>query len=260
MQEIILSTKELSIGYRIKKRHIEILDDINISLEKGTLTALVGLNGAGKSTLLRTLSGAQQLLKGEIFLNGKRLSSYTNEQISHFISVVLTDKSIEMGLSVYELVKLGRTPYLSWQAKLSKQDNALITKALKVTHIDHLQDTPLSSLSDGQLQRALIARAIAQDTPIIILDEPSAHLDLHFKVSLYKLLNTLCEQENKTILYSTHDIELSLALCDKMIVIKDKKYHHNVINTLINDGVFDNFFTTEHLLFDPINKRFILQF
>ncbi|MDM1527683.1 ATP-binding cassette domain-containing protein, partial [Myroides odoratimimus] len=161
-------------------------------------------------------------------------------------------------LTVHELIQIGRTPYLNSYSTLSEEDSAQVDRAILLTEITELADRHINQLSDGQLQRVLIARAIAQDTPIIILDEPSNHLDLHHKVALFKLLQRLAHEENKAILFSCHDMDLAIAFSDDIIVLKKDYNTQNKTDSLISQGVFDNFFEDENLTFNREQKRFIL--
>ena len=185
---IILETQDLSVGYSYKKVDSVIAQKINFSIEKGELVGLVGANGIGKSTLLRTLTGMQSPLSGEVFLNEKKLKEYSSLQLATKLSVVLTEAPASKNLSVLEMVSLGRQPYTNWIGSLSKEDQKGIRFALEATETTSLAHRKCFELSDGQMQRVAIARALAQDTPIIILDEPTTHLDLYHRAYVLKLL------------------------------------------------------------------------
>lgn len=259
MNTPILKTQELSIGYPLKKGQYKIVQQqLNIELKPGTLTSLLGINGIGKSTLLRTLSSNQQIISGKIQLLGEELHTYSNSKLATIISIVLTEKIPVSELTVRELIQIGRTPYLNHYSTLTDKDYTLVNRAIELTDIQELVDRNMSQLSDGQLQRVLIARAIAQDTPIIILDEPTNHLDLHHKVALFKLLRKLAHEEQKAILFSCHDMDLAIAFSDDIIVLKKDSNIQGQTDTLIEQGVFDNFFEDENLSFDRTQKRFIL--
>lgn len=262
----IICTKNLSIGYTTKKENIVIAENLNLNLASGKLIALIGGNGIGKSTLLRTLSGIQQPLSGEVFLNEITLQSYSPLALAQQLSLVLTEKLPPSNLTVYELVALGRQPYTNWLGKLSAHDNEQINRAIELTQIDSLTQKKHFEISDGQLQKVLVARALAQDTPLIILDEPTTHLDLLHKVSLFKLLKKLSQETNKCILFSTHDIDLAIQLADEMIVMTEETSSEssrtNVVQdqpcNLISKGVFNQIFKDETISFDGEKGKFII--
>lgn len=255
----VLRTEDLCIGYHSKKNQSLIAENINLELKKGELIGLVGINGSGKSTLLRSLSGLQKILDGNIFLGGQKIQQIPPEKLSRQLSVVLTGQGISKNLSVQELVALGRQPYTNWLGILSDQDRELIHKALSLTQLNELKTRKCHTLSDGQLQRALIARALAQETPVILLDEPTTHLDLHHKASILTLLRKITKETDSCILFSTHDIELVLPLCDQMIVLHQKKALMDSPENLIKKGVFSRLFPEEQVGFDAETKRFYLR-
>ena len=202
----ILTTSNLSVGYSSKKVTNTIASNINLTLKKGELIALIGANGIGKSTLLRTLIGIQPPLSGNVILNGKNISDYNSISFAQNLSIVLTEKLPPSNLTVFEIIALSRQPYTNWLGKLSENDISKINEAMELTQINSLADKKHYEISDGQLQTVLVARALAQDTPLIILDEPTTHLDLLHKVSLFKLLKkfvsifvTICSSINTLI-------------------------------------------------------------
>jgi iron complex transport system ATP-binding protein len=253
----ILETRNLSIGYKTKKSTIAIAENLNLNLVQGKLVALIGANGIGKSTLLRTLTGIQKPLKGEVFLQGKNIDNYQPAELAQQMSLVLTEKLPPSNLTVYELVALGRQPYTNWLGTLTSEDTDKINAAMKLTQIDHLSSKKHYEISDGQLQKVLVARALAQDTPLIILDEPTTHLDLLHKISLFKLLKKLTVEANKCILFSTHDIDLAIQLSDEMIVMTPEKVQQGQPSDLIASGVFDKLFNDENIFFDKDKGKFI---
>lgn len=200
----------------------------------------MGSNGIGKSTLIRTLAGLQKPLSGEIMLNSV---STTGENIPTKISVVLTDKVSAVNMTVRELVAYGRYPYLDWNIKLSDNDQKIIEQSIEFTHIQNLLDKKLFELSDGQLQMAMIARALAQDTPIILLDEPTAHLDLNNRVEIMNLLRNLSRTTFKSILVATHELDLALQTADLIwLAGADKKIRTGIPEDLVLNGSFDEIF------------------
>jgi iron complex transport system ATP-binding protein len=255
----IITVSGLSIGYAIKNTSTVIAENINLNLEKGKLIALVGENGIGKSTLLKTITGIQQPIAGTVFLDNKAITDYTPLALAQKLSLVLTEKLPLSNLNVYELIALGRQPYTNWIGKLTATDLIKINEAVQLTQIEHLLDKKHYQISDGQLQKALVARALAQDTPVIILDEPTTHLDLKHKVALFKLLKKLSQETHKCILFSTHDIDLAIQLCDEIIVMTPKKTVQDEPCNLIANGVFDRLFNDESIVFDNEKGKFVIK-
>jgi iron complex transport system ATP-binding protein len=259
MNNNILHTKNLTIGYTSKKEVLTIATDISISLNKGKLITLIGGNGIGKSTLLRTITAIQSPISGEVILNNKNLFSIENSDLAQQQSLVLTDKLPSSNLTVWELIALGRQPYTNWMGNLTDEDYTKINTAVQLTNIEHLIEKKHYEISDGQLQKVLIARALAQDTDLIILDEPTTHLDLFHKVSVFKLLQKLAHESEKCILFSTHDIDLAIQLSDEMIVMTNEKTIQDQPCNLIEKGVFDTLFEDENIVFDKEKGKFIVR-
>ena len=254
----ILYTSNLSIGYQSKKAATTIAKNLNLKLEQGQLVSLVGGNGIGKSTLLRTLTGIQKPLAGTVTLNEKDIHHYEPLALAQNLSLVLTEKLPPSNLTVFELIALGRQPYTNWLGKLSAEDLEKINQAIALTHIEHLVDKKHHEISDGQLQIVLIARALAQDTPLIILDEPTTHLDLFHKVSVFKLLKKLSQEANKCILFSTHDIDLAIQLSDEMIVMTENSVEQDSPCHLISKEIFNTLFKDSSITFDGEKGKFVI--
>ena len=252
----ILSTSNLSIGYKSKNQTVTIANDLNLNLTEGKLTTLIGGNGIGKSTLLKTLTGIQKPLQGNVYLNEKDIKNYSTLDLAQNLSVVLTEKLPPSNLTVYEIVALGRQPYTNWIGKLSSIDVLKIENAIQLTGIEDFINKKHYQISDGQLQKVLIARALAQDTPIIILDEPTTHLDLLHKISVFKLLKKLCEETEKSILFSTHDIDLAIQLSDDMIIMMNENCIQDTPCKLIENNTFNNLFVDHNISFDKNKGRF----
>lgn len=205
----LLQTYDLSIGYGVKR----LAEQLNLVIEPGQLIGLIGQNGVGKSTLIRTLSGFQKPLGGQIHFEGKNLSDIKPSALAKKLSVVLTEKPSAQNLTVLELISLGRHPYSGWLGQLNEADISSMELAIEQTQIHYLLEKRLFQLSDGQFQKVLIARALAQDTDLMILDEPTSHLDLRNKVEVLELLKAV-SQTGKSILISTHEISLAAKVCD----------------------------------------------
>ncbi|KGO93065.1 ABC transporter ATP-binding protein [Flavobacterium subsaxonicum] len=255
----LLQAINLSIGYTAKKQAATIASNINLELKAGSLTALIGANGIGKSTLLRTLTGIQQPLSGNVLLNNMAVAEYSAQELSQNLSIVLTEALPPSNLTVFELVALGRQPYTNWLGSLSDDDFTKVNIALKLTQTAHLSHKKHFEISDGQLQKVLIARALAQDTPLIILDEPTTHLDLLHKVNLLRLLKKLAQEANKCILYSTHDLDLALQLSDRIIVMTPQTVVQGTPQNLIDNNVFDTLFNDANIVFDKDKGGFVVK-
>ncbi|MDN3665712.1 ABC transporter ATP-binding protein [Algibacter miyuki] len=253
---IILKTENLTIGYATKKAKTVVASHINIALKKGELVGLIGANGIGKSTLLRTLTHVQNPLEGTVFINDKAISDYVSLDLAKVMSLVLTEKISANNVSVYELIALGRQPYTNWIGNLSDHDKTVINKAIAQTDIEDLKHKKCFELSDGQLQKVMIARALAQDTDLIILDEPTSHLDMYHKAYILKLLQKLAKETGKTILFSSHEIDLAIQLCDTLIVMNNDKVISDQPCKLIQNGVFETLFPKDLIVFDKETGSF----
>lgn len=258
MSKNILSTSNLCIGYKSKTATIPLAKNLNLNLEKGKLIALIGANGIGKSTLLRTLTGIQKPLSGTVYLNEKNIHKLDALSLAQNLSVVLTEKLPPSNLTVWELIALGRQPYTNWIGKLTENDIVKINEAINLTQIEHLLSKKHYEISDGQLQIVLIARALSQDTSLIILDEPTTHLDLQHKVSLLKLLKKLTQEMEKSILFSTHDIDMAIQLSDEMIIMTPENTVQDQPCNLISKGFFNSLFQDENIVFDNEKGKFVI--
>lgn len=215
----MIELKDLTIGYAQKNNTKVVASGINATLHSGRLTCLIGANGIGKSTLLRTLSAFQPPLSGEIFIDNESpipLSTLTDKQLSRLIGVVLTEKPDVQNMTVFELVGLGRSPYTGFWGRLNEDDKEVVKESLRLVGIESLQDRLIQTLSDGERQKTMIAKALAQQTPVIYLDEPTAFLDYPSKVEMLTLLRHLARETGKTIFLSTHDMELALQIADEL--------------------------------------------
>lgn len=254
----ILKATHLSIGYKTKTGNITIGSDINFDIKKGQFVCVIGKNGIGKSTLLRSISGVQNTLKGEVFLNDIAISRYSNKDLAKELSMVLTDHIPESQLTVFEIIALGRQPYTNWIDKLSKTDLTIIKKAIIQTDLEALQNEFFYTLSDGQKQRVFIARALAQDTDLIIMDEPTVHLDLHHTIKIFKLLKEIVQTTQKTIIISSHQINLCIQLSDAMILITDDKVESNTTKAFLEQQAFQELFPKELVVFNEDLQQFII--
>ncbi len=256
-EHTVLTTNNLTVGYDHGTSPKIILERIDVQLNKGELVCLLGENGVGKSTLLKTLSKVIPPLSGSIYLGQTQLSDYNQNNLARKISLVLANPQRPAMLKVQEIVSLGRYPFTGWGGGLKGEDHARIQQAMELTGIDYLKDEVAGTLSDGQMQKVMIARALAQDSDIMILDEPTAHLDITNRLSLMHLLKTLTRETNKSILVSTHDLDLAfhnadrlwLATCCLPIVTGSPE-------ELILNGEVANLFDDDALKFDYQQGRF----
>jgi iron complex transport system ATP-binding protein len=255
-KNIILRTSDLSIGYKKKHEQQLIASSINIALKKAELVALIGVNGVGKSTFLRTISGVQPELDGSVYINETDRKKIPAHELAGLISLVLTGQPLSKNLGVLELVALGRQPYTNWIGALSSQDREKVYSAIELVGIEAIQHKKCFELSDGQLQKVLIARALAQDTPVMILDEPTSHLDLYHKVQVLKLLKSLTQQTGKAIVFATHEINLALQLCDQLILMTPQGIVQDTPERLIKTGAFEDIFPKDLIIFDPVSQSF----
>jgi iron complex transport system ATP-binding protein len=211
----ILSAHHLTLGYG---NHL-VTENLSFELYEGEITCLMGPNGVGKSTLIKALIGSNPPMKGDLVLNGKNLNHFSRSSLSRQLSVVLTDRVIAGNMRVKDLVALGRLPFTGWWGHLGMNDRMVIDNVLQATHIEYIKESNISELSDGQLQKVMIARALAQDGKIMILDEPTAHLDLINRFEIMYLLRKLARESNKAILLVTHDLEIALETADQLWIM-----------------------------------------
>jgi iron complex transport system ATP-binding protein len=252
---IAVSVKDLSVGYK----NTIVSAGINFDVHKGELMGIVGINGIGKSTLLRTLAKVHPKLSGSIHLNKKPIEDYASNDLASTLSVVLTESIASKNMTVLELVALGRQPYTNWIGKLSQGDISKITGALQLLELEELKHKKCYELSDGQVQRVMIARALAQDTSIILLDEPTTHLDLYHKIQILKLLRTIAKETQKTILFTSHEIEIVIQLCDTMLLLDDTKNDFGSPCELIEKKSFDTLFPADTVTFDASTGTFRIE-
>lgn len=241
----------LATGYHGRKGDVIVTQPFDAALYSGELTCLLGPNGAGKSTLLKTLSAFQPSVSGDIYINGRSLADYDDSELARTIGVVLTEKVNVSSMTVRQLVALGRSPYTGFWGSLSGDDAAVVEEAMAAVRIVALSDRMVSTLSDGERQKVMIAKALAQETPVIFLDEPTAFLDYPSKVEIMQLLQSLSREKSKTIFLSTHDLELALQIADKIWLLD--KPHGVSIGTpedLSLNGDMGRYFQRDGVVFD----------
>lgn len=251
----MIGLENLSVGYHPGK---PVLQDLNLAARKGEMVALVGRNGSGKSTLLKSLLGIQAPLQGECLLLDRSISTYGSRERARMISYVSASASATPGLRVKEVLSLGRIPHGDWTGRLSAEEKELIGRIAEELGLLAFMDRPLEELSDGERQRALIGRSLVQDTPVILLDEPAAFLDIPHKYELAGILSALRDQ-GKTILYSTHDLEMAMMTADRFWVILEGSAREGAPEDLGLQGSFDELFRDNSILFDAHSGRFRMQ-
>lgn len=252
-----IRVEHLDTGYRNNNKKVVISRDINASLYSGQLACLLGPNGAGKSTLLKTLTAFIPPIAGNIYVEGKPLESYSEASLAKVLGMVLTEKLNVENMTAYELVGLGRSPYTGFWGKLSDYDKEIVDKAFNLVGIDTLKTRLVQTLSDGERQKVMIAKALAQETPIIFLDEPTAFLDYPSKVEIMLLLRKLTMEQNKTVFMSTHDLDLAIQMADSIWLI-DKVYGVNIgtAEELALSGSLEKYFCREGVEFDAERRSF----
>lgn len=248
----ILTTQNLNIGYS----NLEVVKNINVWVPSGKLIAVIGKNGSGKSTLIRTLARIQEALDGSILLQNKNITRYKQNELAREFSLVLTEKLPDNLLTAYELIAMGRQAHTNWLDRHTKTDTEKIEFAIEVTHINCLLGKKFIELSDGQRQRVLIAKAIAQDTPLIYLDEPTAHLDVHHRMETFLLLKQLTQKFHKTIIMATHEIGLSVQMVDELWLVHNKSLLSGTPEQLISDKAIAAIFNSNLIQFNPKTSTF----
>jgi iron complex transport system ATP-binding protein len=256
----VLKVESLSIGYRVPREpDVMVASDLSLALAAGELVCLLGPNGSGKSTLMRTIAGMQPPLSGRVFIGGDDLAKLTPRQRAARLSVVLTDRPNLGLLNGYSLVALGRHPYTDWMGRLSRYDEAVIRWAVEAVGAVELAERPVMTLSDGQRQKLMIARALAQESQMILLDEPTAFLDLPRRVEIMRLLRHLAVETGRTILLSTHDLDLALRTADTLWLLSGGHLHTGTPEDLVLSGAFEAAFRGEGVTFDRTTGAFSVE-
>ena len=247
-----LETHDLTVGYTQGKKTTEVLCGLNLHLERGHLVALLGQNGAGKSTLLRAITCASRPLKGHITIGGVDIATITQRERSRLIGLVSTDRITVGGLTVTELVSLGRQPHTGFLGRLNDDDRQRVAQAIADVGITHKAHNYMAQLSDGERQKAMIARALAQATPVIVLDEPTAFLDVASRIETMQLLSRLAHEQNKAVLLSSHDVSQSLLMADDLwLITREREVLHGPTRALVDSGAMQRLFASQNVEFNP---------
>ena len=252
----ILSLDSLKIGYVSGKNETVLLPPLNASADRGELIAVIGRNGIGKSTLLRTLTGLQKPLGGEIYYNEKSIREYSRMELAQKVGYISTEIVKVSNMTVYDLVALGRFPHTNWIGKIEKTDDEAILESIEKTSMSSFCRKFVSELSDGERQKAMIARILAQDSAIMIMDEPTAFLDIAGKYEIFHLLHKLSAYNNKTIIFSTHDLQMAISQSDKIWLILDNQLIEGAPEDLMLSGAFDNLFHSSSVQFNSSDGTF----
>lgn len=256
----ILQALNLSIGYQSKAGPKLVAENLNFELKSGELTCLLGPNGVGKSTLIKTIMGGLPPMAGEVKLKNLPIQSFKTDTLAKELAVVLTDKIGGAQLMVEDLIALGRTPHTNWLGRMSVQDQAKVDEAINQTNTGYLREALISELSDGQLQKVMIARAIAQDAGILILDEPTAHLDLVNRFEIMFLLRKIAKESTKAILVVTHDLEIALETADQFwLMTCGEPLMTGLPEDLVCQGSIDQLLPGKELFFDAVKGKVKLQ-
>lgn len=255
----LLKAKGLTVGYESGSTQTRLLAGLNFDLLAGELVCLIGPNGCGKSTLIKTITGLQPSLQGNILCFGKDLNLINNKERSKLLGVVLTDPIHEQNLKVVELVSMGRYHYSNWMGQMSHEDKALVLSSIRNVGLSHKINAPLAELSDGEKQRALLAKVLAQDVDLIVLDEPTAHLDLPNRVEVLTLLRRFAKESNKAILISSHELELALQVSDRMWIVDQMgQMIKGAPEDIICSGVLGQVFGNDQVHFNQNTASFVV--
>ena len=242
--------QSLSLGYGSRI----LIDSLSATVKRGELTALVGRNGTGKSTLLRAITGLGERIGGDILLGDKSIDSLSTAERATMVAFVTTDKVRIANLRCRDVVALGRAPYTNWIGRMQEQDEEIVMRSMELVGMSDYADKTMDRMSDGECQRIMIARALAQQTPIILLDEPTAFLDMPNRYELCTLLQRLAHEEQKCILFSTHELDIALALCDSIALISPPQLHLLPTEEMVKSGYIEKLFTSGIVNFDPTTR------
>ena len=257
---INIELQQLSVGYpQSGEPPLIVLKDVNLTAASGEMVALIGSNGIGKSTLLRSLAGFQQWFEGDIRIGGKSLKSMNPQAAARIMSFVSTENIRVPNMSVFDMVAYGRFPYTNWIGMLTAADRAIVLEAIRNVGLEGFENRAVMAISDGERQRAMIARALAQDTPVIVLDEPTAYLDVSNKYEIFHLLQMLAGERGKTVVLSTHDLNIALREVDKLWLIAPSGNFQGAPEDAVLNGWLDQLFKNVHIGFDVNEGEFFFR-
>lgn len=251
----MIELHNITLGYGSRT----LIEGVETRFERGSMIALLGRNGTGKSTLLRAIARLQEVMKGVIMVEGKPLAELSQAELARLVSFVTTERIDVEALTAYDLVAIGRSPYTGWMGRLTDKDHEAIKRAMVIAGVQHMAERRVSTMSDGECQRVMIARALAQDTPIILLDEPTAFLDLPNRYELCTLLGRLAHEENKCVIFSTHELDIALSLADSIALVDSPRLVHLPTKEMIVSGNIERLFDSDYVSFDAENHSIRLR-
>lgn len=245
----MIRLENLSVGYGERI----LLQGVSAEFAAGSITALVGRNGTGKSTLMRAITGLGEYLEGEVYLAGRPLSAIPAPEMAQIIAFVNTERIRIQNLHCRDVVALGRAPYTNWIGKMQPEDEEIVMRSLSLVGMESYAFRTMDKMSDGECQRVMIARALAQQTPVILLDEPTSFLDMPNRYELCSLLADLAHKEGKCILFSTHELDIAISLCDTIALIDTPSLHHLPVDEMVHSGHIERLFSSSKVYFDPVS-------
>lgn len=243
MKEVMIELRDFSIGYGQRR----LLEDVSVTIPSRNLTALIGRNGTGKSTLLRAVAGLNRNYSGHIDIDGKDIRSVAPDEMARMMALVTTERVRVSGLKCEDVVAIGRAPYTNWMGRLQEQDREIVAESLKAVGMEAYARRTMDRMSDGECQRVMIARALAQDTPVMLLDEPTSFLDLPNRYELCTLLAKLAHEQGKCILFSTHELDIALALSDSIALIDPPRLYCLPTEEMRRSGHIERLFNNPSL-------------
>lgn len=242
--------RDITLGFGSRT----LIEGATARFECGRMVALLGRNGTGKSTLLRAIASLGELRSGDIAIDGRSLAEYTSTELARKIAFVNTERIDVEALTAYDLVSIGRSPYTGWSGRLTADDRAIVERAMQIAGVESMAERRVETLSDGEAQRVMIARALAQDTPVILLDEPTAFLDLPNRYELCTLLGRLAREEGKCIIFSTHELDIALSLADSIALVDTPRLVHLTTEEMISSGNIERLFNGSYAAFDAESR------
>ncbi|MDE7179575.1 MAG: ABC transporter ATP-binding protein [Muribaculaceae bacterium] len=244
----MIRLKNLSICYGSRI----LFDKVNTSFDNGQLTALIGRNGSGKSTLLRAIAGLNRQYSGDIILDGKDLRSLSPGGLAKSLAFVTTERTRIPNMRCVDVVAIGRAPYTNWIGRMQDIDRNIVMDAISSVGMENYAERTMDTMSDGECQRIMIARALAQDTPVMLLDEPTSFLDMPNRYELVSLLRTLAHVSGKCILFSTHELDVALRMCDSIALVDNGALHHLSVTEMVNSGHIQRLFSSPEVSFEEL--------
>lgn len=244
----MIRLKDFSIGFGSRI----LLDNVSTSFSKGQLTALIGRNGSGKSTLLRAIAGLNKRYSGDIILGSKNIQSLSPGALAKTLAFVITERTRIPNLRCEDVVAIGRAPYTNWIGRIQDIDRLIVMDAIRSVGMESYANRTMDTMSDGECQRIMIARALAQDTPIMLLDEPTSFLDMPNRYELVSLLRTLAHDKGKCVLFSTHELDVALRMCDSIALVDNGSLYHLSVTEMVKSGHIQRLFSFSDLRFEEL--------